>query len=923
MAMLLALSAPSGQAGQLTNFFTKGYAGSRSNFTGNVGYEFVPVASMRILALGRSVSGAKLTRNHDVAVWDAGSRLSLARVTVSPASQVDAQGFAFELLARPVALEGGRPYRITSFEEAGGDPFVDITEIPDHLDVAAIGAGAYAVGDAYPATRYGNRQQGYGVPTFYFDRAPLALKPFIRDVTTGYLLQYSFMSPRPYCWQGGDCLLSGWEVERSGGHFEFHPTCRYPGGFAFHSDWFKLVDTSTNTAITLKHRIARQTDGPLTLEFRFKLPSRMDGACWQLRDLETDAVSLVMAGGNLCWEPGTVLSPCETNREYGVKVVADITAGKADVYVDGELKANDAPFLHPVKTLDYFLVKTGDAATGEMFLNPVNVHKGYAVNETFVTCGAGKMPADWAVSSNGGTATVESFECSTKPDIYSLKMQGGSTGGTAIAYVSTARPFPPLTGRTVLEYRFLLPGKGTGFSVGLGAKGAEGLRIGTTATDLNLVGCPQPLVRGYRTNLWYMVKVVADPKGHVADVFVNGKQVARSVPIDSRIQSFEAVNFGLMGGGIAWIDDVQVYPWRDVPADYVPEPRPVKASHLLGVQSCNLWREGTAYAGWDYVLPCRDKREPYLGWYDEGNPEETDWEIKWQVEHGITFEQHCWYRPNNAINHPIKDGVLDQGIVKGLFNARYGHLKKFTIMCTDEGACETNPQDWRENIIPYWIEYFFKDPRYFTLDGKPVLSIYHLGNWLRMFGGTEGARAAIRVLRDEVAQAGFPGLIVLMEHRGADRKVLQTMKEIGVDSCYAYTWGTPDVKAQRQKNVAQRDAAAAAGLGMLPSISMGWDREAWGARDGGWATVGDYQALARWARDEFIPGLPAASPGRRIVMLANRNEFGEGHFLMPSTLAGFGYLDALREVFTEGGPHQDARPTDEQKRRFTVLYPRE
>jgi hypothetical protein len=80
--------------------------------------------------------------------------------------------------------------------------------------------------------------------------------------------------------------------------------------------------------------------------------------------------------------------------------------------------------------------------------------------------------------------------------------------------------------------------------------------------------------------------------------------------------------------------------------------------------------------------------------------------------------------------------------------------------------------------------------------------------------------------------------------------------------------------------------------------------------------------LALWARDDFMPTLPADSLGRRMVMLANWNEFGEGHFLMPSTLAGFGYLDALRDVFTEGGPHQDAKPTEQQQQRFGVLYPK-
>jgi hypothetical protein len=104
---------------------------------------------------------------------------------------------------------------------------------------------------------------------------------------------------------------------------------------------------------------------------------------------------------------------------------------------------------------------------------------------------------------------------------------------------------------------------------------------------------------------------------------------------------------------------------------------------------------------------------------------------------------------------------------------------------------------------------------------------------------------------------------------------------------------------------------------------MGWGREPWGVRDGGWLPPADYKALAQWAKNEFIPGLPADSLGRQVMMLANWNEFGEGHFLMPSTLAGFGYLDALREVFTEGGAHEDAAPTEQQKSRFTVLFPRD
>ena len=99
-------------------------------------------------------------------------------------------------------------------------------------------------------------------------------KPLLRDLKTGYLLNCFFMTPRPYCWRS-EILLSGWEVDRSGGRFEFSPNFEFSttNTFDLHIDWFKLVDTSASGAITLRYQIARQTEGKLTLEFRFMLPA--------------------------------------------------------------------------------------------------------------------------------------------------------------------------------------------------------------------------------------------------------------------------------------------------------------------------------------------------------------------------------------------------------------------------------------------------------------------------------------------------------------------------------------------------------------------------------------------------------------------------------------------------------------------------
>ncbi len=747
-------------------------------------------------------------------------------------------------------------------------------------------------------------------------------KPLVRDVRTGYLLNCSFRAIRAYPWQK-KVPLSGWQTDDRGGVWEASPAGFLPDQFGFHVDWFRLSDTSTRHPVTISHQIVRQSEGSVVWGFRFMMPALLDGAAWQLRDLNDAAVNLTIRAGRLCYEAtdGSLkpIATIQAGREYGIRAQIDVSRRSVDMSIDGRHVASNIPFVNGVQTLDEVLITTGSEGVGRLYLPLVYVHKGFLVNESFLTSATGRLPDDWTRMSTAGMASVEEFACSAKPDVKSLRLARGARVRTV---------FSECDQKIVLECRILLTDKQNGASVDL--LGSDGRTASIRTIDGHLsylppIGSAKRLIREYSADLWWAIRLVADPRSGRAECWVNGKRVAGDLLRGHPDGRFTAVQFAAPKNTTMWVDDVRISPWNELPDDYVPEPEPVNLQddYLVGTQSCSLWKEGDAYAGWDYVLPFADRRKPYLGWYDEGNSEVADWEIKWQVEHGIDFEQYCWYRPNDAVDHPIKNGVLEHGIRDGLFHARYSRFKKFTIMYTNSGAGRTNPDDWRRHIIPYWLEYFFKDPRYLKVDGRPVVAIYHLANFLTDFGGVEGAAEAVRGLRRACRKAGFPGVVIICEERYARSESVLQMKAVGINGCYAYTWITGDAQRQQKMMEAQRDAATAAGIEVVPSVSVGWEPSPWGKGGDGWVSIDDYRALLQWTRETYMPSLPRPSIGSRMVLLPNWNEFGEGHFIMPSSLAGFGYVDAIRSVFFGDRDHQDHVPTESQKRRFRLLYPRE
>jgi hypothetical protein len=359
------------------------------------------------------------------------------------------------------------------------------------------------------------------------------------------------------------------------------------------------------------------------------------------------------------------------------------------------------------------------------------------------------------------------------------------------------------------------------------------------------------------------------------------------------------------------------------PTDYVPEPVPVRGPFEVGAYYFPGWRS----AGQWQPLRGYPERRPLLGWYREGDPEVADWHIKWAVEHGLTFLAYDWYWSEGARQ-------LEHALHKGYFRARYRHRLKFCLLWANHNAPGTHSQEDCVAVTRHWITHYFRRPEHLTVAGQPVLIIFSPQRLTEDLG-SDGVRRALTAMREECRGAGLPGLCLLacVGDTGEARRAAAE----GYDAVTAYTWPglgmtgegmfapfAPLLEGYRR----QWEQLEALGLlPLVPPLCGGWDSRPWHG-DNNLVRYDRTPALFRQhladAR-QFLehratvprPGAgPSVTDGfdaglRRLVLIEAWNEWGEGAYIEPHREFGFGYLDAIREVFTDAAPdHVDFAPAD-------------
>ena len=339
---------------------------------------------------------------------------------------------------------------------------------------------------------------------------------------------------------------------------------------------------------------------------------------------------------------------------------------------------------------------------------------------------------------------------------------------------------------------------------------------------------------------------------------------------------------------------------------YVPGPQPAHTDWEVGVYYFPGWRSA---GSWDPINRARFPI-PYLGFYREGLPEVADWHIKWAVEHGIRFFIYDWYwcQGGTSLMHALHDGYL---------KSQYRKQLNFCLLWANHNPPHTSSEEDLLAVTRFWLDNYFKLPEYQKIDGKPLMIIFAPSRF-REDMGSDAVRAAFEKMREMCRKEGLPGLYLAACGMPGDATKLARE---GYDAATGYNYPAAGAEGKRWApydtmvtgcEAIWREFFDRNEIKYIVPTSPGWDNRPWAGDD----------ALVRFGNtpDKFEDMLSRAksllsprdaTPENRMVIIEAWNEFGEGSYCEPTKPYGFGYLDAVRRVFTTAPEaHADVVPED-------------
>lgn len=707
-----------------------------------------------------------------------------------------------------------------------------------------------------------------------------------------YLIDDTIVGGRYY-----ECAESGWDFDKRGLTPPNNPKI---GGFLL------CTDTSNEYEVYIKRKVVPQKKGKIGF---YQGLTYYYGEGFYIRFYDAgekkQSVTLeISAKDGLFTVNGQKIPVALEKRYYGIAVNFDLDKKRAEVFIN-DINCGT----HKLTAKSISLVKIGVEADKETCISPHSCRMwiNYLICDKFYCNRAGAIGDVWKLAAKGNAmADKRTFPENSNIVVYTVV-----TADKKPAVLT--RKFEKTDGKVCFEIKYHTDKAGGKAQFSL----TEGRNDAVTVYDTgdNLTTGEVPL-RTHHINVWQTLRIEADIPSGLALIKLNGKKCG-TVRLEKGTKSVDGIkiSYSCKDGGTMRFSDIFVFPINPEPVDYVPVPvAPGKKDYYVGMNVCSLWRNGT-HIGWD-TISAYDENKTYLGYYDEGLPEVADWEIKWLVEHGVDFELYCWY--NSQANAPIMRTGLSDAIHGGHFHAKYGDMMKFAMIWEAANCAHPTIEGFRNHIVPYWMDYFFSDSRYFTLDNKVLISVFGANQLIKDFGSEEAVAEQLDYVREQVKSLGYDGAVFI-----ACSNPSETIKKCGFDAVYAYNWGPEGCSADFTK--AQINSQRKSGIcHVIPTVSTGFNKIGWGDRRTPLMTCEDMGEMFRWIKEDVLPASDSDEDWKKkFLMLSTWNEYGEGTYMCPANLNGFGYLDEVRKAFTYGPEeHTDIRPDANQLDRLGYIYPK-
>lgn len=292
-------------------------------------------------------------------------------------------------------------------------------------------------------------------------------------------------------------------------------------------------------------------------------------------------------------------------------------------------------------------------------------------------------------------------------------------------------------------------------------------------------------------------------------------------------------------------------------------------------------------------------RKPLIGFYDALDQRVMDTHILQAASRGLSYFAFYWYWDTDR-----EEEALIATPVHRFATSRYKSLMKFMIAPLRFGHRTTSWTAWTKRLVPYIVHTYFADPSYLTTpDGRPIITDWDLG-----LSATDHARA-LRFLRSySLAHLGKSPLVLYLSELSLGHGSPTPALALGVDGFQCFQGITVDHAGQpyRQMMASWPIDGLVRDYFHVPCTTVGFDARAWCQVFPACEPGGSYH---HYAVDntpyEFAVHLRtvrayldenAASTGKMLTIYA-WNEWGEGAYIEPDVEHGFGYLDAIRDVF--------------------------